>query len=209
MRIYIAVVSNRDHKAEFTGSLYALTQNLAHKGHEYGVTGHVLNIAAGHSCLSGGRQKALDAALKSGFEYAFFLDDDMVFPSGLVQMLLSKKVDVIGANYVMKTSSEQRFVAKGMNGERLSSKSKAGIEEVTRHGLGIMLMRLDAIRHIAAPHFEVLWDAKTKGYISEDNYFFDKLHKNNVKIYTDHDASQNIGHIGDYMYSLNSSVWPN
>jgi hypothetical protein len=200
-RVYIAIVSNRDHKAMFTGALYALTQHITHQGMKYGVERHAVSVGSGHSCLSMGRQEALEMARKHNFTHVLFIDDDMVFAPNLLQQLISHKVGVVGANAMTKDQRNSQFVVRGMDGERLSSKGKKGIEEVTRHGMGVMLVEMAAISHVAVPHFEVVW--KNGSYVSEDNYFCDKLREHGVKIYTDHDAAQQIGHVGDYVYAMN------
>lgn len=199
MRICISVVSNRDHKLQFVGALYALTQHIFHQGQKYGIAGHMLSLGAGHSCLSRGRQHAIDLARKNDATHLFSLDDDMVFPPDILQSLLARRLPVVGANYVMKDQENAKFVASDADGNRISSQGKTGVEEVARLGMGVTLIEMAAIKHVPAPHFEVLWNKN--GYISEDNYFCDKLRAQGVKIYVDHDASKNIGHVGDYVYS--------
>jgi len=68
----------------------------------------------------------------------------------------------------------------------------------------MILLDLNAIKSIKPPHFEIIWDEKTQEYLGEDHYFCAKLRSNGIKIYVDHDASQTVGHIGDYTYTLNS-----
>lgn len=117
----------------FVGSLYALTQHIGAQGRGYGVEGHALSVGGGHYCLSMGRQQALDFALKHGFTHLLFLDDDMVFPPTILQRLISRKLPVVGANYVTK-SEKPLYVARDAQGKRVSSKGRTGVEEVARHG---------------------------------------------------------------------------
>ena len=200
-RVYIAIVSNRDHKAMFTGALYALTQHITHQGTKYGVERHAVSIGSGHSCLSMGRQEALATAKKHNFTHVLFIDDDMIFAPNLLQSLIGRKKQIVGANAMTKDKYKSTFVVRGMDGERLSSKNKTGIEEVTRHGMGVMLVDLTILDKVPVPHFEVVW--RDGSYVSEDNYFCDKLREHGIKIYTDHDAAQQIGHVGDYVYEMN------
>lgn len=203
MRLYICVVSNRNHNPMFVGSLYALTQHITHQGKNYGVHEHAVGIGTGHSCLSRGRQEALSFAVKNQCSHVLYIDDDMVFSPNLVQSLVSREVPIIGANAVQKTTEALRFTARDAQGGRISSKGKTGIEEVYRLGMGIFLVEMDAIRNIAAPHFEVRWNAEKQDYVSEDHYFCDKLREHGLKIYVDHDASQHVGHVGDYIFEMN------
>lgn len=203
MKLSMHIVSNRDHKPMFVGSLYALTQHLTHRGRDYGVEKHAVTIGSGHSCLPMGRQQAISFVRKHGFSHLLYLDDDMAFPPDIVEIMASRKLPVIGANYTTK-SDTPRYVAMDENRKPVSSRNKTGVEEVARLGMGIMLIDMAAISHIAAPHFEIVWD-KT-GYISEDSYFCDKLRAAGVKIYVDHDVSQKVGHVGDYVYTMHDGL---
>lgn len=202
MKIYISVISNRNHNPMFVGSLYALTQHLTHRGKQYGVQTYAIGIGTGHSCLSRGRQEALDTAIKNGYTHLLFLDDDMVFEPNIVEVMIGRNVPVIGANAVLKTAGPIKFVARTEQGARVSSTGKTGIEEVYRTGTGIMLIAVDPVRNIARPHFEVIWHPEKKDYISEDSYFCDKLRAHNIPIHIDHDVSQTVGHVGDYIYAM-------
>jgi len=42
------------------------------------------------------------------------------------------------------------------------------------------------------------------GYEPEDFYFCKKLRANGVSVYVDHDVSQEVAHVGDFEYTLNS-----
>lgn len=203
MKLSIAVVSNRDHKAAFVGSLYALTQFLTHQGRECGVEQHAVSIGTGHSCLPMGRQQALSFTQKHGFSHLLFLDDDMAFSPHVVRSLISRKLPVVGANYLTK-SDTPRYVASDSKHNPVSSRGKKGVEEVARLGMGIMLVDMAAIAAVKPPHFEVRWHQS--GYISEDHYFCDKLREHGIKIHVDHDASQQVGHVGDFVYSLSSEL---
>lgn len=202
-RVSIHVISNRDHKPQFVGSLYALTQHLTNHGEKYGVVAHAVSIGCGHSCLPMGRQQALLSARKLGASHILFIDDDMTFAPDMLQHMISRNLPVVAANCVTK-SDTPRYTALNEQRKPISSKDKTGVEEVYRVGMGVMLIELAAIEHIQPPHFEVLWD-KT-GYISEDLYFCDKLRNAGIKIYIDHDVSQHIGHIGDYVYTMHDAL---
>jgi hypothetical protein len=199
MRVAITVLSNRGHNPAFSRSLTGLISHM--NSRSYGLEGYTVNIAPNVSLLPKGRQDAIKEALKQNCTHVLFIDDDMEFTPDILQILASRKVHAIGVNAVRKMSS-LNHVAIGFDGQQITSKGKSGLEEVAHVGMGIFLLDLSALP--PAPHFEILWNPKTNDYDSEDTYFCEKLRKHGVKIYTDHDASQKTGHVGDFTYTLNS-----
>lgn len=173
-------------------------------GAKFGLKSYTVNRASNISLLSKGRQDAITHALKQGCTHMLFLDDDMIFPENSLEILLSRKSQAIGVNYVRKNTTELLHVSADLNGQMVYSKGKSGIEEVGHVGMGIFLLDLAIIKSVPAPHFEVLWNTNISDYDSEDTYFCEKLRKHGVKIHVDHDLSQKVGHIGDYAYTLNS-----
>lgn len=198
-RLCIAVNSNRDLKPAFVNSLLNLQQKIILKG----INGtfpvvldlHMLSAA---SLLSAARQKALDHAIATYADYLLLLDDDMSFPGDVVDRLIAHDVDVVGANYVSKGTGS-RPTAQGHDGE-VSSKDKTGIEEVGYMAFGCSLIKVNAVREIAGPHFEVVWVPEKGSYLGEDNFFCEKLRWAGIKLFVDHDVTHDVGHIGDFQY---------
>jgi hypothetical protein len=84
----------------------------------------------------------------------------------------------------------------------VSSIGKTGLQEVGWVGLGCCLLKLtDAVRAIKRPHFEVVWLEDTQSYLGEDYMFSEKLRHAGIKLWIDHDVSQQIGHVGDFKYT--------
>ena len=69
-------------------------------------------------------------------------------------------------------------------------------------GGGCLLVELDKIKEVVPPRFSVLWVKEKQSYMDQDNYFALRLREKGIKIYCDHDLSNQIQHIGDVAYQF-------
>lgn len=204
MRLSIAVLSNRDHKPQFTRCLVDLVRNIHERGHLYGIEDYGWHMKRQCSILTNARHNSIDDSIADGSTHLFSIDDDMTFQPDALELLASRNVPFIGVNAVNKNPNERLFTAFDFNNQMIDSRGKKGIEEVKYCGFGMVLLDLRIMATIPPPYFELGWNQKQKRCAPEDYYFCEKLRQNNVKIHIDHDVSQNIGHIGDYVYTMNS-----
>lgn len=198
--IFVAIPSARDWKNQFGTSLMMLSSFLTFMFHEKKINGFNIRCQP-TSLLSAGRQKLLNEALESDSTHILWIDDDTKFPPEVINILLSRDVDYVAAN-ICRKQIEHVPTAQSACGNVIDSIGKNGIEEAGWLGLGMCLIKLDAIRNIPAPHFEVIWLPEKQKYLGEDLYLCEKLYQNGVKIHVDHDVSQLIGHIGDFSYEF-------
>jgi hypothetical protein len=132
--------------------------------------------------------------------HLLFLDDDMAFPDDIFEFLSMRKKPVVVANYSTKQAWNLTPIAIGLDGKRISSKGKYGIERIKCAGLGMALIELEAIKHVESPLFSVMWDGKD--YIGEDIFFFLRLEECGVEVWLDHSVSNKIAHSGEYCYGV-------
>lgn len=164
------------------------------------LNGLTMDWRAQSSLLSAARQSVLDAAIKDGATHLFMIDDDMQFPRDVVDRMAAWDKDFVACNYVSKGAASAP-TAIGMDGKIYSS-GKTGLESVGYVGLGCCLLRLnDAVKAIPAPMFEVQWIDEKQSYLGEDFFACEKLRYHGIEIYIDHDLSNEIGHIGDFVYT--------
>lgn len=193
MKLAVAVPCCRDWKAAFGSSMIGLVRHLERKQLDYD-----MHIMQGASVLPKARQQAIEWAKSIQATHLLCIDDDMQFSTDVVDCLLAHDVDVIGCNYVSKAT--RLPLVHGVDGQAVASNDRLGIEEIGWLGFGMVLIKMDAIKDIPAPLFETRWMEDRKDFIGEDFYFCGKVRAHGVKIYVDHDASQNITHIGDAYY---------
>lgn len=201
VKLALSISSCRDWKASFGASLCALVRHVSINGIAgVNLTHFDMNINQGASVLPRARQIAVEWAKQTGATHLLLIDDDMQFPGDILDNLFSNDVDVIACNYARKNPQAPTAMAHGIDGLVMSSVDRIGIEEAGWIGFGLVVVKIDAIRDIPAPLFEMRWLEERNDFIGEDFYFCGKARAHGAKIYIDHDASQRIAHIGDYPF---------
>jgi hypothetical protein len=200
MKLLVAIPSNRDWKVAFGQSLLGLAAHVFKLGIE---TLFLPSINV--SLLPLARQAYLNRAIEEDFTHLLFIDDDMKFSTEAFDFLISRNVDIVAANYTRK-DNEDEFkgvplkTTASKDGMLLFSNNKSGCEKVDSCGFGFCLIKIDSIKKIPEPHFEIVWDKVEKRYIGEDTRFCEILNEHNIDIHIDHDASRHVSHIGDYFF---------
>jgi len=124
--------------------------------------------------LTTNRTGLVTEALKSGAEYFFFLDDDVMGPNDLLTSLLGHQVPIVCGLYMAKKKKEQRGLAAWMkrgNGYMsIAPEQAARIVQVDVTGLGCCLIHRSIFERVSPPWF--VWEF---GGVSEDFYFFEKV----------------------------------
>lgn len=185
MSIAILIPSDSKWESAFGRCMVSLVGQLAANK----IPHTTLNIEG--SILPQSRQKLLDFACNH--KYALCLDSDMIFPIDIVPQLLKHDKPIVAANYV--TRMPCHFVCHNMDGERMDSRGKTGIEQAKRVALGCALINMDYIRNLPKPWFNFTWLEDKQDFGGEDYYFSDMCEKNNIEMWVDHDLSNKVAHI--------------
>ncbi len=195
--IYIAIPTASEWTREFGGSMVALTGHLSKMSREGKIKGYrVDNLQT--SNLPKLRQTLHDRAMASGCTHILWIDDDTQFPPEAVEMMLDKKKPWLAVNICKKNG--EGWIAKYDGGGVINSTGKTGCEKIGTMGLGMVLIELNAIRHVPAPHFEIVWVDEQRGYLGEDLYYMLKCKQHGVETWVDHDVSNLVKHVGNYGY---------
>ena len=149
------------------------------------------------------RERLADEALKDGADAILWIDSDMRFPKDALQILLSRKLPIVGVNAttrrfpVLPTALDFDQETKDL--VKVTSKDKTGLEQVLGLGFGMVLVRKEVFQKVEKPWF---WFEQTDkgGTIGEDIYFCVKAFDKGFKTVLDHDLSKHIRHIGTYEY---------
>lgn len=198
--IYVAIPTCRDWKAGFGVSMIGLTNKLTGDCITGKLGGMHFNCKV-NSLLPGGRQAMLNDAIEKGFSHILWIDDDTQFPAEALDIFLSRKKPIICANMTRKIMGDTG-VAHDLNGQKINSSGKTGIDEVSFIGMGFALMEVETLKKIGAPHFEIMWIPERQSYLGEDMYLSEKLRQAGVKLYIDNDVSNMTKHIGDFGYGF-------
>ena len=95
------------------------------------------------------RERLAEQALKDGADAILWIDSDMRFPKDALQILLSRKLPIVGVN-----ATTRRFpclpTALDIDEEskdlvKVTSKDKTGLEQVMGVGFGMVLIRKEVL----------------------------------------------------------------
>lgn len=199
IKLYVSVCSGRGWAGAFGYSLAGLTFRLGYDKLGGRMKGYALTVARQANIVVSRNDHILEA-IKGGFTHFLSLDDDMVFPADVVERLLAHEKPVVAVNYRKKTPERIECVCGDLDGEPLSSDGKSGLEQIGSMGMGVTLIDLEAIKHVPAPYFAVIWNRDKQNYMIEDGVFSQLLKEHGVTLWCDHDLSRDIGHVGEIEY---------
>lgn len=202
VKLLIAIASNRGWAPLFGRSFGAMMLYLGMSKLSGRLAGFNLRMTM-QAYLVTARQDDLDEALNGDYTHILYLDDDQTFPHDVVDRLLAHDKPIVTANY-RKKSADVQFVCSGKDNQFIDSRGKTGLEQINACGMGITLIKLDAVRRIPKPHFCVVYSKTTGKFIIEDTFFSNVMGVNGVDMWVDHDLSQVVGHVGETEYRITS-----
>jgi len=138
------------------------------------------------------RNHLVDFAVKNGFDYILFIDDDIFMPVGGIQQLLSHKKRVTAFPGYAKQIPLKSNIFPNFYFTSLAKIPKDTLMKVDWVGTGCMLINTNIFEYIEKPYFGsgvsifdeikgINIDYKT----SEDEYFCRKLKKANIDVWVD------------------------
>jgi hypothetical protein len=160
-------------------------------------------LTAEGSMLSQSRQNLAQKAMKAGCTHIMFIDSDMEFPMNTLNELLLHDKPFVALNATTRMEPPLP-VAHGLDGERLSSKGKKGLEEVQHVGLAVALIGREVFMNMQPPMFLMDWIPDRNAYCGEDVYFCSYAQSLGFKLFVDHGLSNAVGHVGTKVYGYDS-----
>jgi hypothetical protein len=156
-------------------------------------------LTAEGSMLSQSRQNLVQKSLKAGCTHIMFVDSDMEFPMNTLNKLLERDKPFVALNATTRTEPALP-VAHDLEGNRLSSKGKKGLEKVQHVGLAVALIGREVFARMEPPLFLMDWIPDRNAYCGEDVYFCSYAQSLGYDLWVDHDLSQSVGHVGKKVY---------
>lgn len=152
------------------------------------------------SLISMQRENLVLAAKKEGATHILFLDSDMGFPPDLLHKLIARQKAMVACNYVKRIIPAMPNTT-GLSGRLVATNPEdTGLIEAESTGLGACLVSMEVFDSTPRPWFDTVW-LDNGEMIGEDVFFFRKVrHHAGYRLWVDHDASQNIAHIGTFEY---------
>jgi hypothetical protein len=190
--VAVLIPANGFWRQEFGKSL---AQMVAYEGSRPDADTQVSIICRGGSMLASQRFYLLKEAIKAKATHALFLDSDMVFPRDTMKRLLKFDKPFVGANCTTRTMPVKP-VAFDLNGKRIDSRGKFGLQKVRFVGCAVAMINLDVVKPLQPPFFLQDWIPELQDTCGEDVYFCQKLAEAKVDMFVDHELSVKIGHVG-------------
>lgn len=155
-----------------------------------------IDVLIEQSCLiHKNRERLAERAIEGNYDYLFFVDGDMCFAPEVLDRLLSRNKDIVGANYYRRNIHKETVIKFEENGEFVNKEIPEDLFECASLGTGCMLISVNALKNIPKPLFEFNYKGKDMG---EDVYFCLKAKDAGYKIYCD--PTVDVGHIGEYIF---------
>ncbi len=158
------------------------------------------------SLLPGNRNELAQRAINNQCDYLFFADADMSFHPETIDHLVNQKKDIIGLNYLTRSSNIARFTGIGEDdSEIVTSEESTGNERAMMIGTGAMLINtrvLETMRELMLkqsnkpnyPWFNFAVGAQGK-IIGEDYSFCFTAGELGFEVWINHDMSKYVKHI--------------
>ena len=171
-KIAIAIPTNRGFKPKCLDSILKM---LAHTKEEC-----VPIVATEGFNTAENRTWLVAQASKQDCTHIFFLDDDMVYEPGTLDVLLKHDKDVIGATYANRRGDG---VVTGFREDVKESKSKPF--KVVALGGGCMLVNMKVFEKIGKPWF--WYDVAKEGFVvmSNDWWFCGRAYDANIDVWVE------------------------
>jgi hypothetical protein len=104
------------------------------------------------------RNHACELALQGGYKYLFFLDDDVIPPPNIIDILMSSNLDIVSGNYWRRHNPVQPVallaLKEGGTGYIQLEKNDQKIYEVDFIGGGALLIKRKVLETMPKPWFE-------------------------------------------------------
>lgn len=148
------------------------------------------------------RTELVKYALKAEATHILWLDSDMRFPKEVMNRLLSHNESVVGANYSTRRPPITPTAAHPNNEYEYTTPEANGLVEVTRMGMGCMLVDMTVYKTMTAPWFALGYVPSQNDFVGEDVFFCQKAKSFGFPILCDHALSKDIVHLGEFPYQF-------
>jgi GT2 family glycosyltransferase len=146
------------------------------------------------------REEIVQRALTNGATHVMFIDSDMTFLPDAIPTLLSRRKDIIGAPYVMKTPPHHNIVKQLVDGQikGWGYEMPAGPFKCLSVGTGFMLVDTEVFKRTEPPYFRIEQEGSVM--IGEDVAFCRRVAEAGFETWCD--PTVPIGHIGEFTFMM-------
>ena len=151
------------------------------------------------------RDEIARAAIKNGYDYALYVDSDMIFGPEDLNKLLAHDADIVSGLYITRRGEDKNVAYKKIITRRnfpyrkpqvIEDSASTGYGQIAAVGFGFCLIRTSVLESMFKRYKSIFEPFKGVG---EDIAFCLRAKKCGYKIYIDRDVK--LGHIGETVYS--------
>jgi glycosyltransferase involved in cell wall biosynthesis len=144
------------------------------------------------------RNVGIEQALNHNCTHILFLDDDLIFPTDIIDRLLAHNKDIVSGLYLMRAFPHRPIIFDVQNEEGFCrwmqlSPDKTGLIEVASTGLGCALINSQIFMKLDKPWIRL--GEVEKDHWCDDLGFYNRVKRLGYKIYCDLDLR--CGHVGE------------
>lgn len=172
--------------AEMATSLAMLTGRLGWARIEFALCN------ARHSIAAAGRNVCVEQAQKAGADYLFFMDSDMVVPTTTVEVLLSRRKDIVGALYRRRGPPYDMMGIAKEGPQQVAG----GLLEMLTIPTGCMLIDMRVFAALKRPYFHHRLRDGEEIEDGEDYVFCDEARDAGFSVWADIDLTHHVKHLG-------------
>lgn len=136
------------------------------------------------------------AAMEAKATHVLWIDSDMRFPPDAFFQLLADDEPIVAANYPTRRPPILPTAEHSEHGYLFTPADADGLDEVTRCGMGLMLVRMHVYESIKQPWFVIGFSPSDAEYTGEDFFFCQQARNAGFTIWIDQALSKSVKHGG-------------
>lgn len=158
------------------------------------------NVLSQTGCyIQDNRISIVKMAQKLGSTHLLFVDADMKFDAGIIENLLKRGKEIIGADYNYRKLPQERIAqSRDVENKIIWEEHENGLIECAYVGTGMMLIDMKVFDNIPEPWFVVEHYKDGTLKWGEDVWFCKEARNAGYKIWLD--TTLKVKHIGEYEY---------
>lgn len=143
------------------------------------------------------RATLVRVAREKGATHILWIDSDMRFPKDGLVRLLDHRLPIVAANYPTRRPPIIPTAEHKDKGFLFTQPGATGLADVTRCGMGFMLVDMAVYAAIPEPWFQIGFNPGDGRYTGEDTFFLNRARKvGQFETLIDQDLSHEVKHIG-------------
>ena len=158
------------------------------------------------------RNRMVEMAVEHKFDWMWFVDADMKFPPESLLRLMKHDVDIVGADYRLRTPPFPRIglvvdpidpTGQTYKTPDWDNEPKTGLVERSLLGLGMLLVKREVFEGWGPPWFARIWDMRNArpdnphGFGTDDAFFLANARHRGFKVWCDLDLSAEVEHMSE------------